>query len=249
MSMEAPGPRPPQPQTATPEPEAGDPAAPPDAAPLSSASSRDKILDVAESLFARRGFSGVGVREVADAVRLSKSSLFHHFESKSQLYQAVLARILGRIEEQLQPALASAGSPADRLSRWVEALIDALVEHPPSARLLLRGLFEEEDFGQQPSPEGEAAQRTLDGIIERLLALLREGAECGVFRPTSGPHTIQTLIGATVYHFASGDFGRSLIGGPLLSAEAVRRRKEEVRAFLQHGLAPAAPAGSSRTGG
>jgi len=49
-------------------------------------SSRDKILDVAEALFARSGYSGIGMREVATEVGLGKSSLFHHFESKQSLY-------------------------------------------------------------------------------------------------------------------------------------------------------------------
>ncbi len=38
---------------------------------------REKILDAAEDLFARRGFSGVGLSEIAEAVGLGKSTLFH----------------------------------------------------------------------------------------------------------------------------------------------------------------------------
>jgi hypothetical protein len=51
------------------------------------------------------------------------------------------------------------------------------------------------------------------------------------------PHTVQTLIGATVFHFASGELGESIIGKPLLSSDAVRRRKQELRNLLQRGLA------------
>ena len=57
-------------------------------------SARDKILDAAEALFARRGYAGVGMSEVAEAVGLGKSSLFHHFPTKAQLYAAVADRIL-----------------------------------------------------------------------------------------------------------------------------------------------------------
>ena len=59
--------------------------------------SRDKILDAAEDLFARRGFAGIGMREVADAAGLGKSSLFHHFKSKAELYAAVVGRILDHL--------------------------------------------------------------------------------------------------------------------------------------------------------
>ena len=68
-------------------------------------SSREKILEVAEALFAQRGFAAVGMREVAGAAGLGKSSLFHHFRSKALLYLAVLGRVLDRIAQRLDPVL------------------------------------------------------------------------------------------------------------------------------------------------
>ncbi|MEI8360473.1 MAG: helix-turn-helix domain-containing protein, partial [Deltaproteobacteria bacterium] len=78
-------------------------------------SSRDKILDAAEGLFARRGYAAVGLRELAEVVGLGKSSLFHHFESKPQLYAAVSARILKRIDGCVERSLAAGGSAVQRL--------------------------------------------------------------------------------------------------------------------------------------
>jgi AcrR family transcriptional regulator len=204
------------------------PAAPP--------SSRAKILDVAEGLFARRGFAGVGMREVADAAGLGKSSLFHHFRSKAQLYYEVLERVLGRIQERLDAGLRRGSGPLERVQGWVEALVDALAEHPTSARLLLRGLFESHELGE-PLPEAERAERVLGRILQQIHRLLAEGVEAGVLRPGSVPDTVQTLIGASVYHFASGEIGERILGGPVFSAEAVRRRKRELRTLLASGLA------------
>lgn len=209
-------------------------------------SSRDKILDVAEALFARRGFSGVGMREVADTVGLGKSSLFHHFRTKTQLYFEMLDRVLGRIEERLTPVLASPAQPLDKIDAGIDTLIDALAEHPSTARLLLRSLFEDDDFPEQAQePEQAAAEARLGRILDSIRRLLDDGVEQGVFRPVSVPHTMQTLIGATVYHFASGELGEGLLGEPLLSADSVRRRKEELRNLLHHGLA-AQPARDGR---
>lgn len=210
--------------------------------PLAPPTSRDKILDVAEVLFARRGFEGVGMRGVADAAGLGKSSLFHHFRSKAQLYLAVLERLLAHIDERLRAALALAAPSAARLDRWTDALIDALAEREPAARLLLRRLFEDDAFDAAAWPEGQGAERRIESILQGILDLLREGTEAGEFRAASGPHTVQTLIGATVYHFASGEFGEGLLGGSLLSADAVRRRKAELKTFLQHGLVVSAAA-------
>lgn len=200
--------------------------------------SRDKILDVGEALFARRGYAGVGLREVAERVGLGKSSLFHHFRSKGSLYLSVLQRVFERIDERVRPSLDGAGTPAERLERCVGALIDALAEHPATARLLLRGLFEDDDLPADSEAELAETERSLERLVGRLLGLVREGVESGAFRPVSPAHVLQTLIGAVVYHFASGEFGEGLTGGPLFSSDAVRRRKDEINQMLRRGLAP-----------
>jgi len=202
---------------------------------------RGKILDAAEALFARRGYPGVGLREVADAVGIGKSSLFHHFSAKAQLYFEVLERVLERIDAHVTPALATGGDTLAQIDACLDALIDALTEHPTTARLLLRALFEEDDVTEQP-PEAKQCEQTLARILGGVQDLLRRGVEQGALRPMSVPDTMQTLIGATVYHFASGSFGEDLMGGPLLSKQAVARRKRELRDLMHRGLAAASPA-------
>lgn len=196
-------------------------------------SSRDKILDVAEALFARRGYAGVGLREVAEVSGLSKSALFHHFASKDQLYFEVLGRALRVIRERFDAVLGQPGSPREQLEGWVSELIDTLAEHPPVPRLLLRSLFEKEDAAL---PEARATDALLASILADAERFVRRGVESGDFRPVSAAHTLQTLIGATVYHFASAEVGEGLLGRPLFSAEEVARRKREVIALLRHGL-------------
>jgi AcrR family transcriptional regulator len=202
-------------------------------------SSREKIYDAAEALFARRGYSGVGLREVALEVGLGKSSLFHHFRSKPQLYCEVLDRALKRIEARLEPVMLSQASPEQRLERWIELVVDALAEQPTTSRLLLRALFEEEQFAEDPPPELAVAEGTLAKLVEGLQRILREGVAAGVFRQVSVPHTVQSLIGACVYHFASADIGESILGGPLFGAEAVSCRRRELIDLFRHGLAGA----------
>ena len=197
--------------------------------------SRDKILDCAETLFARRGFAGTGLAEVAEHVGLGKSSLFHHFRSKAELYAAVVARILGVIEERLMRALAAGGTAVDRLDRWIDVLVDLLAEHRTYARILLRSLFEDDELTGE-LPEEREANEIIRRIVAAGAALLKEGIESGAIRPVSVGHTIQTLIGATVYHFASGEFGDEIIGRPVFSVSEVRRRRDELKALIHRGL-------------
>jgi TetR/AcrR family transcriptional regulator len=197
--------------------------------------SRDKILDAAEDLFARRGFTGIGMREVADVAGLGKSSLFHHFKSKAELYAAVVGRILDIFDTRLTAALATGGDPVARFDRWLDALMDTFAEHPTSARLFLRSLFEDDEL-TGASEEEQHADRTLKKMLSAVATLLREGMQNGVLRVASIPHTLQSLVGLTVYHFASGEFGEELMGRSLFTPIEVRRRKQEVKALLHTGL-------------
>jgi AcrR family transcriptional regulator len=59
---------------------------------LPSPQTRERILDVAEALFAARGFAGTSMRDIAGAADLTAASLYNHFEGKEALYAAVLER-------------------------------------------------------------------------------------------------------------------------------------------------------------
>ncbi len=204
-------------------------------------SARDRILDAAEALFARRGFAGVGMSEIAEVVGSSKSTLFHHFPAKAQLHAAVVERILREIEAALLRALAAGGTPVERLDRWVDALTDLLGARPAHARLLLRSLFEDDELSGALAEE-RAADATLRRLIGGASDLLREGMASGALRVANIPHTLQTLIGMSIYHFASGDFGAELLGRPIFAPAEVRRRKDAIKSILHYGLlAPTAP--------
>jgi AcrR family transcriptional regulator len=200
--------------------------------------SRGKILEVSEALFARRGFAAVGMREVAREVGLSKSALFHHFSTKLELYSEVLERALARLRERAASALQSDADPADALDAVVDAIIDFLAEDPATPRLAMRALFEDDPFvcGGLEAREPEPFELVLLELIGGFQAVIQRGIETGRFRPVSVPDTIQSLIGMTVYHFASGDFGTSLFGESLFSSVAVRRRKTEVKTFLRRAV-------------
>jgi TetR/AcrR family transcriptional regulator len=198
-------------------------------------SSRDRILDAAEALFAKRGYAGVGLREVAEVVGLGKSSLFHHFKNKPQLYAAVCGRILCRIEERLMRTLAAGGTPAERLERWLDDLIDLLADNPSYARVLLRSLFEDDDLAGE-MPEEIEVERAIASIMGSAGALLREGMGSGAFRAANVPHMLLSLVGITVFPFASGEFGQEILGKDVFDPAEVERRKHELREFVRFGL-------------
>jgi AcrR family transcriptional regulator len=197
-------------------------------------STPEKILDTAEALFARRGFGGVGLREVARVSGLSKSALFHHFPTKLDLYGAVLTRILSGLGERVFAEVDSDGSALANLIGVVERLIDALAESPMRAPLLLRTLFEDEVSGGELIPEADAI---LADVLGQFRALIDAGIASGELRDVPSAHVLQTLLGGLVFHFASGEFGDELLGQPVYSAAEIRRHKTFLISYIQHGLA------------
>lgn len=73
---------------------------------------RQRVLDVAEDLFMRRGYNSITLRDVADALEMRQASLYYHFpEGKEQLFVAVATRVFERHRQGMEAALA--GTPAD----------------------------------------------------------------------------------------------------------------------------------------
>lgn len=67
-------------------------------------SSKDKILQVAASEFAEKGFSGARVDEIAKAAGVPKSLIYYHFKSKEEILEVLMARFLEEYEAILSTA-------------------------------------------------------------------------------------------------------------------------------------------------
>jgi TetR/AcrR family transcriptional regulator len=110
--------------------------------PRDGASTRELILDVAEQLFAKHGFAGVSVRQIAaDAGLKNQASLYHHFRNKLALYEAVIERGLAPCIEVIRSGNKLPAGPV------LDKLIDHLSERPHLPRLIWRaGLDESNDL-------------------------------------------------------------------------------------------------------
>ena len=67
------------------------------------ASTRDRIVDEAFSLFAELGFHAVSVRDIAAAVGVRDASLYNHFPGKQAIFDAILERELARLRDMFAP--------------------------------------------------------------------------------------------------------------------------------------------------
>lgn len=102
---------------------------------------REQILAAATTAFARGGFVATSLDDVAQEAGVSRVILYRHFDSKSELYRAVLMRARARL-------IAAAPGP-DFNWASVNGLIAAAAEDPAGFRLLFQHAAREPEFREE----------------------------------------------------------------------------------------------------
>lgn len=68
-------------------------------------STKSKILDAAEHLFAIHGFNGTSLREITSQAEVNLAAVNYHFGSKKELIKAVMSRYMNELSPRLEAAL------------------------------------------------------------------------------------------------------------------------------------------------
>src|SRR5258707_4429421 len=95
-----------------------------------------RIVAAAREEFAKRGFAGARVDQIARRAGVNKQLLFYYYHSKRGLFQAVLTQAAGELEAALTALALPTGRPLDRLRLALAAQFDFLARHPELATLL-----------------------------------------------------------------------------------------------------------------
>ncbi|MDJ0787110.1 MAG: TetR/AcrR family transcriptional regulator [Myxococcota bacterium] len=194
----------------------------------SSADTRTKILEVAEEYFAREGYAGAHLQGIAERVGVQKTALYYYFDSKAALYTAILTRMLEDFDRTVGEALDPPGEPAERLRRLLDGMNDLLSEKRTYSQILIRIFVDR----AQLSPEN-ALRPLIERVIGRVLRFHREGTDAGVFVKRSGRHFVQTLLGATAFHYASTGFGAAVLDvEDIFTQSAISWRRKELSGFV-----------------
>jgi AcrR family transcriptional regulator len=98
---------------------------------------RAEIVAIAGELFAARGYANTTVREIADAAGILSGSLYHHFDSKESMIEALLRDFLDRIGSEYRAVLARDADPVATLRALVHAAFGALATHHAAVAVML----------------------------------------------------------------------------------------------------------------
>ncbi len=104
---------------------------------------REQILAAATEAFARNGFAATSLDDIAAQAGVARVLLYRHFDSKTDLYQAVLDRMCARLEAHVEEPV---GGFTDAS---IDGLLEAAVESPAGFRLLFQHALREPDFKER----------------------------------------------------------------------------------------------------
>lgn len=110
---------------------------------LPRAQRREQILAAATEAFARNGFASTSLDDIATESGVTRPILYRHFDSKTDLYQAVLDRMCARLDANVDEPV---GGFTDAS---IDGLLTAAIESPAGFRLLFQHALREPEFKER----------------------------------------------------------------------------------------------------
>jgi AcrR family transcriptional regulator len=158
---------------------------------------RRAVLDAARSLFGRKGYAQTSVDEIADAARVTKGAVYHHFAGKEALFRAVHAEVEVEAQTRALGAADPKEPPIDQIVAMMNAYLDAALDEEIRRITLIDGPAM---LGLEPeAPPGQ--QATLVGVRSFIATAIARGQIADV-----DPDVLVHLIG-----------GLALLGGLLIA--------------------------------
>jgi len=138
----------------------------------------ERILEGATHLFVTQGYHRISMREIAEAVGVSKAGLYYHFKDKEDLLLAILTAYLDNIERLLDGVQQAGGSTRSQ----VTGLMHAIFAQAPEQRAIIRLASQEM---VQLSQEARARFGLIyhQKFIAQIEAILQRGMNRGELRP------------------------------------------------------------------
>jgi len=96
---------------------------------------RERILEAALSVFARKGYSAASVREIVSAAGVTKPVLYYYFGSKEGLFQAILEEAQERHKAAIDLILETDGPAIGRFTRFFQVLQAHVKENEALVRM------------------------------------------------------------------------------------------------------------------
>jgi AcrR family transcriptional regulator len=182
----------------------------------------ERILDVAEEVFAEKGYEGATLREVASRVGIRTPSLYNHFDGKDSLYAAVLERGIGPVLRALGES-AAGENPSHDPGQLVARMMELLAKRPQLPRLVLHETL---SGGRHLT---RILQQWLGPTLQQAQQMVETGPAARRWETEQLPNLVLAMYHIVVGYFAIAPLYRELNDVDLLSAEALEHQTRFLR--------------------
>lgn len=192
---------------------------------------RRRILDAAAALFARRGFDGASLRDIAAQAGLSHASIRPSFGSKEDLWDAAAADLFGQMQDAMMKALEGVDldDPMARLDAQLRATVRTASRIPWLAAFVMQA--------------GLAGGQRYETLVERHLRPVYAFSlepffqleEAGGASARDAHFLFMLATNAAMGPFAQSANARALAGLDLADPDTTDRYADVLIAVLKHG--------------
>jgi AcrR family transcriptional regulator len=148
---------------------------------------RERILDAALEVIARRGYSAAGVQEIVDLSATSKGSFYFHFPSKEKMAMALVERMSDKLVSKVRDSVRNQPTPLHRVSGSIDTLISVFARKRNVAQVLLLNIM----------GNGKATDKKFLPIRERFSHLIQEELDAAIAAGQIRP--IDTLLVSRIW--------------------------------------------------
>lgn len=152
------------------------------------------ILTAARKVFARKGYSGAHVDEIAELAGVNKATIYYQIGDKDTLYANVIHQVLGNTAQNIAEAVAKVGSPEEKLNAYINCIAAIMDKNPDFPPIMMR----EVASGGQTLPK--LVVEDIASVLTVLVGILEEGRKKGVFIETV-PFLIHMMIVGTIIFY------------------------------------------------
>ncbi len=136
---------------------------------------KEKILDTARIIFSRFGIKKSTMDEIAKEIRMGKSTLYHYFKSKEDIFLEVVKRESDTLKKSLKEALEKTDSPRDKFRTYVKTRMKYLKELSVYYSTLTDAYFDIYSFAEEIRIDFQNFE------LDSLKKIFCDGVEKGIF--------------------------------------------------------------------
>ncbi|KXJ66183.1 TetR family transcriptional regulator [Achromobacter xylosoxidans] len=144
--------------------------------PPTLAAPRERILEEAAKLFARSGYDGSSISDLAAAIGVSKAAIYHYYPTKQDIYDAIILEVLEGLTQTVGRDVAGAVGGVARLRAFMVGHARYFEKHHAQFVTMLIG------YSGMALSEREDAARLRDSYEKLLRDVIAQGVADGAFR-------------------------------------------------------------------